>query len=73
MHSLKPLCFYLFGILLLALVRLGGEGLLVDAAQVTLVITGTLLATALLQAPSWGVARTGKKARKLANAGTVRR
>ncbi len=45
MHSLKPLCFYLFGILLLALVRLGGEGLLVDSAQVTLVIAGTLLAT----------------------------
>ncbi len=58
MHSLKPLCFYLFGILLLALVRLGGEGLLVDSAQVTLAIAGTLLATALLQALSWGVART---------------
>jgi hypothetical protein len=39
MHSIKPLCFSLHGLLLLvALVRSGGEGLLVDSAQVALVI-----------------------------------
>ena len=58
MRALKSLCFYLIGILLLVLVRLSGEGLLIDSAPTTLVIASTLLAAALLQALSWGVART---------------
>jgi hypothetical protein len=58
MHSVKTLRFYLFGILLLALVRLGGAGLLVDCNQVSLVIASTLCAAALLQALSLATART---------------
>lgn len=58
MRSVKTFHFYLFGILLLALVRLGGEGLLVDCNQVTLVIVSTLCAVALLQGLSRATART---------------
>ena len=58
MRALQSLCFYLFGLLFLALVRSSGKGLLIDSAPTTLVIASTLLAAALLQALSWGVART---------------
>ncbi len=58
MRSVKTLHFYLFGILLLALVQLSGEGLLVDCNQVTLVIVSTLCAAALLQGLSRATART---------------